>query len=195
MTGAPLRLVAVSAGVRSPSSTRSLADAVVDAVADAVRRHPDDGSPDVQRQTVEVRDHALDAASAALTGTLTDDLAAAVAAVEAADVLVVATPVYNGSYTGLFKSFTDLVRMDALVGTPAVLAATGGSARHALVVETELRPLLAVLQATTVPTGVFAAAADWAGPGRPGPDLAARISRAGAEAAALVRVRPELRRG
>ena len=186
MTDQPLRVVALSAGLRAPSSTRALSDALLDAVTHHLARR---GTAAAAR-TIEVREHALDATYALLTGERSDALAEAIAAVETADVLVVATPVYNGSYSGLFKTFVDLVRMDALVGTPVVLGATGGSVRHTLAVDQELRPLFAVLQATTVPTGVFAATADWVEPGVPDEALASRIDRAGAEAAALALVRP-----
>lgn len=186
MTGQPLRVVALSAGLRAPSSTRALSDALLDAVTHHLARR---GMAAAAR-TIEVREHALDATCTLLTGERSDALAEAIAAVETADVLVIATPVYNGSYSGLFKTFVDLVRMDALVGTPVVLGATGGSVRHTLAVDQELRPLFTVLQATTVPTGVFAATADWVAPGVPEDALASRIDRAGAEAAALALVRP-----
>lgn len=183
MSVLPLRVVTLSAGMRDPSSTGALSDALVRAVV----RHLTDRGESVTTRTVEVREHALDVTCTLLNGVRSDPLADAIAAVEEADVLVIASPVYNGSYSGLFKAFTDLVRMDALIGTPVVLGATGGSLRHALAVDQELRPLFSVLQATTVPTGVFAAPEDWLAPGEPGDVLAARIDRAGAEAATLAR--------
>lgn len=186
MTARPLRVVALSGGLRTPSSTRALSDVLVGAVTEHLSKQ---GVASTTR-TIEVRDHALDATAAMLNGERSDVLDEAVGAVEFADVLVVATPIYNGSYTGVFKTFFDLVPMDALIGTPVVLGATGGSARHTLAVDQELRPLFTVLQATTVPTGVFAATADWVAPGVPDEALAQRIDRAGAEAAALALVRP-----
>jgi FMN reductase len=178
-------VVALSAGVRTPSSTRTLADALVGAVVEHLARRGEA----TEARTVEVREHALDVTCSLLSGVRSDALAEALAAVEGADVLVVATPVYNGSYSGLFKAFTDLLTMDALAGTPVVLGATGGSHRHTLAVDQELRPLFTALQATTVPTGVYAAADDWRPPGRPGAPLADRIDRAGWEAAALAEAR------
>ena len=82
-------------------------------------------------------------------------------AVEQADVLVVATPVYRGSYTGLFKHFFDLIHQDALIDTPVLLAATGGSERHALVIDHQLRPLFSFFQARTLPLGVYATDKDF----------------------------------
>jgi len=79
----------------------------------------------------------------------------ALRAVETADVLIVGTPVYKGSYTGLLKHFIDFVDYRALVGLPVGLIASGGSDRHALVVEHQLRPLFGFFQSKTLPTGLF----------------------------------------
>lgn len=82
-------------------------------------------------------------------------------AVEQADVLVVTTPVYRGSFTGLFKHFFDFIHQDALIDTPVLLAATGGSDRHALVIDHQLRPLFSFFQARTLPLGVYATDRDF----------------------------------
>src|SRR4029078_4709627 len=94
------------------------------------------------------------------------------------------TPVFNASYSGLFKLFFDVVERDALAGMPLLVAATGGTPRHSLVVDHAMRPLFAYLGAATVPTGVFAAAEDW-GQGATPADaaLAERIDRAAGELA------------
>ena len=83
------------------------------------------------------------------------DLGGVFRQVQAADALVVATPVYKASYTGLLKHFFDLLDPNALRGKTALLAATGGSERHALVIEHQLRPLLSFFDAHTVPTGIY----------------------------------------
>ncbi|AWH21270.1 FMN reductase [Stenotrophomonas sp. ZAC14D2_NAIMI4_6] len=83
--------------------------------------------------------------------------------IEAADLLVVAAPVYRGSYPGLFKHLVDFIGLEALVDTPVLLAATGGSERHALVIDHQLRPLFSFLQAHTLPIGVYATPADFDG--------------------------------
>jgi FMN reductase len=69
--------------------------------------------------------------------------------------------VYRASYTGLFKHLFDLVRHDALVDVPVLLAATGGSERHALVIDHQLRPLFSFFQARTLPIGVYASESDF----------------------------------
>lgn len=79
----------------------------------------------------------------------------------AADVLVVGSPTYKGSYTGLFKHFFDLVDPAAPRGKPVLLAATGGGDRHALIVEHQLRSLFGFFEAFALPTAVFASEKDF----------------------------------
>lgn len=173
------RSIIISAGLRSPSSTRNLADQLAAAVG---RRFEAAGEP-VDADVVEVREHAHAIADALLAGFPLGDLADVIRRVETADALVVVTPTFQGSYSGLFKSFADLLDPEAVRGTPVLLAVTGGSERHSLVVEHALRPLFAYLGAVTVPTGVYAATSDFGGPGATA--LAARIDRAAGELVAL----------
>jgi len=107
----------------------------------------------------------------------------ALATVESADLLVVATPVYRGSYPGLFKHLVDFIELEALVDTPVLLAATGGSERHALVIDHQLRPLFSFLQAHTLPIGVYATPADFDGAQINSTALQARIELAAERAA------------
>ncbi|WP_140724453.1 FMN reductase [Pseudomonas sp. Hp2] len=83
--------------------------------------------------------------------------------IESADLVLAAAPVYRGSYPGLFKHLFDLIHVDALVDRPVLLAATGGSERHALVIDHQLRPLFSFLQALTLPIGVYATPTDFDG--------------------------------
>jgi len=96
-----------------------------------------------------------------LAGFAPPTLQAALDAVQAADGVVAVTPVFSASYSGLFKLFFDLVDRDAFEGKPVLLAATGGTARHSLVIEHAMRPLFAYLKADSVRTGVYAATEDW----------------------------------
>ncbi|MEV8545889.1 FMN reductase [Streptomyces sp. NPDC051572] len=167
-----MKLVVVSAGLSVPSSTRLLADRLAAAVD---RRTP------VDIQVVELRDLAVEIAHNLTNGFPGKKLAAALEAVTEADGLIAVTPVFSASYSGLFKSFFDVLEKDALVGKPVLIAATGGSARHSLVLEHALRPLFAYLRAVVVPTGVYAASEDWGAEGLP-----ERIDRAAGELAALM---------
>lgn len=104
-----------------------------------------------------------------------------------ADALVVGTPVYKGGCAGLFKHVFDLLDPEALRGMPVLLVATGGGERHALVIEHQLRPLFGFFEAATVPTGVYASAADFRD-GRPAsPALLARLETATGQLSAALR--------
>ncbi|WP_043642998.1 CE1759 family FMN reductase [Nocardioides alkalitolerans] len=178
----PLRLVVVSAGLSQPSSTRLLADQLADATTSALAER----GAGVELTVVELREHAHALADHLLTGFASGALADAVAAVGAADALVVVTPVFSASYSGLFKTFFDVLEPNLLEGTPVLLAATAGTARHSLVLEHALRPLFSYLRAVTVPTAVFAATDDFGAGGQPGEDgLPGRVRRAAGELAAL----------
>ncbi|MDT0573544.1 FMN reductase [Streptomyces sp. DSM 3412] len=168
-----MKLVVVSAGLSVPSSTRLLGDRLAAAVV------AQDASVEVQ--VVELRDLAVEIAHNFTNGFPGRQLAAASDTVAGADGLVVVTPVFSASYSGLFKSFFDVLDRDALAGKPVLIAATGGSARHSLVLEHAMRPLFAYLRAVVVPTGVYAASEDWGAEG-----LAGRIDRAAAELAGLM---------
>ena len=167
-----MKLVVVSAGLSVPSSTRLLADRLANATV---------GHAAAEIQVVELRDLAVEIAHNLTNGFPGKKLAAALDAVAEADGLIAVTPVFSASYSGLFKSFFDVLDKDALVGKPVLIAATGGSARHSLVLEHALRPLFAYLRAVVVPTGVYAASEDWGAEGLPG-----RIERAAGELATLM---------
>ena len=167
-----MKLVVVSAGLSVPSSTRLLADRLASATA---------GRTSAEVRVVELRDLAVEIAHNLTNGFPGKKLADAVDAVTGADGLIVVTPVFSASYSGLFKSFFDVIDPDALAGKPVLIAATGGSARHSLVLEHALRPLFSYLRAVVVPTAVYAASEDWGAQGLP-----ERIERAAGELAALM---------
>jgi FMN reductase len=175
------RLAVVSAGLGVPSSTRLLADRLG---AAASRRLRDAGGEDVEVHVIELRPLAHALADSMLTGFASGDLAEALDQVRRADALIAVTPVFSASYSGLFKSFFDVLEPEALAGTPVLVAATAGTARHSLVLDHALRPLFAYLRAMVVPTAVFAATEDF-GSTAAGP-LDTRIERAAAELAAAV---------
>ena len=184
------KIVVLSAGLGQPSSTRLLADRLAEASARALL---DQGSP-AEFRVVELRDHAHDVTDAMLTGFPSEALADVLTAVGAADGVVAVTPVFTGSYSGLFKSFFDVLDNTALTGTPVLIGATAGTARHSLVLDHELRPLFSYLRAVVVPTGVFAAAEDWGAGDSTTTGLPERVTRAADEFAALVSLRHTERR-
>ena len=148
----PLNIVAVSGGLNKPSKTESLVQAILDELGQATPIN-------VHFIKFSEIGHLLGGAiyRNQLPQRVQDDLAA----VEAADALIVGTPVYRASFTGLFKHFFDFVEQTALVDVPVLLAASGGSDRHALVLEHQLRPLFSFFQAQTLPIGVYATDRDF----------------------------------
>ena len=180
------RLVVVSAGLGQPSSTRLLADRLAAGTARALEGH------EIATQTtaLELRDHAQDLAKHLLAGFPGPSLREAIDAVLAADGLIAVTPVFNGSFSGLFKLFFDVIERDALEGTPMLIGATGGTARHSLVLEHAMRPLFVYLGAAVGVTGVFAAPEDWGeGDASIATGLVGRVERAAGELATAMAAR------
>ncbi len=186
----PLSVVGVSGSTHAPSRTTALVRAVLEAV---VR---DRGA------TVEGTDTHLveiDRIGPGLAGTVRRDalpssVEAQLRRIETADLLVVASPVYRASFTGLFKHLFDFIDQHALVGTPVLLAATGGSERHGLMIEHQLRPLFGFFQSLTLPNAIYASDTDFTDYRVSNPDITRRIDTAVARALPLVaRVAPEPR--
>ena len=134
---------------------------------------------ELDRCRVERFDHPRDGDLGAgpYRGDLGPDAVRALEAVERADVLVVGSPAYRATYTGLFKLFFDHVGQYALVDKPIVLTATGGSDRHALLVEHQMRPLFGFFQSLTLPLGIFANEGDFADYRVDSPELEGRIQQ------------------
>lgn len=154
------RLAVVSAGTSDPSSTRLLADRIAERAAALAGRN----GRSLTASVVELRELAADVSTALVSQLITPKLRHAIEVLGEADGLVVSTPVYKAGASGLFTSFFDVLDNDLLIGKPVVLAATAGTARHALVADDQMRPLFAYLRAMTVPTSLFAAPEDWADP-------------------------------
>ncbi|MFI5839083.1 FMN reductase [Catenuloplanes sp. NPDC051500] len=180
------KLVVVSAGLSQPSSTRLLADHLATAAVRELRARGEEA----EVRTVELRDHAHDVVNNTLTGFAPTGLREVLDAIAAADGLIVVTPTFRASYSGLFKSFFDVVEEEALADKPVLIGATGGTPRHSLVLDHAVRPLFAYLRSVVVPTGVYAASEDWGtGGGKAHQGLAARVDRAAAELALLIAAR------
>jgi len=176
------QLVVVTAGLSQPSVTRLLADQL----AGATQRFLEGRGHDVGIAVVELRDHAHDLTDNLLTGFPPPRLRDAVTTVTAADGLIAVTPIFTASYSGLFKTFFDVVDAGSLTDKPVLVAATGGTERHSLALEHALRPLFTYLRAVVVPTAVYAASSDWGSGDTGGNGLGERIDRAADQLAHLV---------
>jgi FMN reductase len=175
-------IAVVSAGLSRPSSTRLLADRLAEAT---VRRLEEQGF-EVNVQTMELRDTAKDVTNNLLAGFPSPALADVIETVTGADGLIAVTPIFTTSYSGLFKSFFDVIDPTALEGMPVLIGATGGTERHSLALEYALRPMFTYLHGVVVPTSVYAASADWGSGADTVKALPDRIDRAAGELAALV---------
>jgi len=171
------RLVVVSAGTGDPSSTRLLADRTAEHVAALAAKHGNT----VAVSFIELRELATDVSTALVSQLITPKLQQAITALGDADGIIAATPVHKAGPSGLFTSFFGILDNDLLIAKPVVLAATAGTARHALVADDQMRPLFAYLRTMTAPTSLFAAPEDWSDPA-----LNKRIERAAIELVLLM---------
>ncbi|TKT76250.1 FMN reductase [Aquamicrobium sp. LC103] len=170
-------VVAISGSVNRPSKSRALAEAVASAALDRI---------DMRLSVFDLIDAGPGLGAAFGRDALSPDASAVVDAIESADALIAISPVYKGSYTGLFKHLFDLVDPASLLNKPVVVGATGGGHRHGLVVEHQLRPLFGFFSALTVPSSIYASDHEFA-EGKPvDPTVLARIDLAGAQLASLL---------
>ncbi|MDF3833331.1 FMN reductase [Cupriavidus basilensis] len=164
-----LNVVAISGGLQRPSRTLVLVEQILASLGNALA---------IDTRLIELGEIGPRLAGALHRSQLPAEVEAQIQAIESADLLVVASPVYRASFTGLFKHLFDLVHHEALIEVPVLLAATGGSDRHALVIDHQLRPLFSFFQARTLPIGVYASEADFRGYEIANPALQARIALA-----------------
>ena len=171
-----MRTIAViSAGLSQPSSTRLLAERLATATQRGVESTV---------EFIDLRDVASDVMNNMLTGFASPKLEKVIETVTTADAVIAVTPIFTTSYSGLFKSFIDILDPASLTGMPVLIAATGGTERHSLALDYAMRPLFTYLHAVVSPTAVYAASSDW---GDAESTLGDRIERASAEFASLVR--------
>lgn len=176
------RIAVVSAGLSNPSSTRMLADRLAAETVTQLADREIEASLDV----IELRDLAHDITNNLLTGFAPAALESAINTVYSADAIIAVTPIFSTSYSGLFKSFIDVLDPDALTGKPVLIGANAGTPRHSLAIDYAIRPLFAYLHAEAVSTGVFAASSDWGGSGDEVAPLATRVEKGAAELAAAI---------
>jgi FMN reductase len=187
MTTAPRRIAVLSAGLSNPSSTRMLADRLAAATSAQLAERGIQVDVDV----FELRDYAHDITNNLLTGFAPPALESMVNAVVSADAIIAVTPIFSTSYSGLFKSFIDVLDPDALTGKPVLIGANAGTARHSLAIDYAIRPLFTYLHAEPVSTGVFAASSDWGASADNVAPLGERVDRGARELAdAIARRQP-----
>jgi FMN reductase len=171
------KLVVVTAGTSDPSSTRMLADRTARRAGELASRRGNE----VATQVIDLRELAAEVTAALVSPLVGPKLQKAIAALASADGIIAGTPVYKAGTSGMFASFFQILDDDLIIAKPVVLAATAGTARHALVVDEQIRSLFGYLRATVVPTSLFAAPEDWREPA-----LNQRIDRAALELVLLM---------
>ena len=173
------KITVISAGLSTPSSTRMLADQL----AQKTQQHLSELGIEAEVQTFELRDYAHEIMNNMVAGFADQKLTELIDATVAADGLIVVTPIFSTSYSGLFKSFIDILDPDSLTGTPVLIGANAGTARHSLAIDYAIRPLFAYLHTEPVSTGVFAASEDWSDGGDKVAPLSSRVNRGASELA------------
>lgn len=153
----PFRLVVVNAGVSDPSATKMLADRLTLRVEATAQR----GGNTVETLHLDLREVLPELSGALASGHLGPKFTKAIEALAGADGIVATAPVYKAGMSGLFSSFFQVIDNDLLIAKPVLLGATAGTARHALVVDEQMRSMFAYLRTMTTPTSVFASTEDW----------------------------------
>jgi len=153
-------IVAVSGSLHAPSKTTVLATELLASFTAAIEGVVPNGVA-VEPHLIEVGEIGRDFSGALRRDELSPAAEEALRRIESATLLIVASPVYRASFTGLFKHVFDFVGQYSLIDKPVLLAATGGSDRHALIIEHQFRPLFSFFQALTLPIGVYASDADF----------------------------------
>jgi FMN reductase len=150
-----LNVVGFSGNLHRPSKTRKLVETVIEHIA--ARR----GDESVDASVFDLVDVMPELGQAMDGSDLPPKLENVIDRLAKADAVVVGSPVYKGSYTGLFKHFFDLIEPQRLAGLPVVLTANGGGDRHALMVEHQLRPLFGFFSSHTIATSIYASERDF----------------------------------
>ncbi|WP_427135336.1 FMN reductase [Pseudarthrobacter sp. S9] len=176
------RITVLSAGLGVPSSSRLLADQLA---ASAERQLAASGYA-ATVEVVELRDLAVEIANNFVTGYAAPRLAEVLAGVDASDGIIAVSPVFSASYSGLFKSFIDVLDPKSLEGKAVLLGATAGTDRHQMVLDFAMRPLFTYLRTRVASTAVFAGPQDWGNTDDGGSPLSSRIDRAAGEFARLL---------
>lgn len=172
-------IVGFSGNLSRPSSTRRFVESVTEQLG---------SQTGLDHVVFDIEDLGTSLAAARSVSDLNPSARKIIRTIIEAEALVIGSPTYKGSYTGLFKHVFDLLDPADLRGKPIILTATGGGERHSLVVEHQLRPLFAFFEAFVLPTAIYASGRDFTD-GVPSPVITSRVGQALAEASLLVRAR------
>jgi FMN reductase len=155
---------------------------------------PLDDVPSLDVEVLELRPHAHDLMKSLLAGFASPNPKRVLDTAAGAGGLIAVTPMFRGSYSGLLKSFFDVLDDEALLDKPVLIGATAGSARHSLALVYGMRPMFAYLRAVVLPTSVFTASEEpRSRTGAPTPAkgaLRSGIDRAGRGVAVQINLRP-----
>lgn len=174
-------VVGISGNITRPSKTQSFVAFVAESLASGIG---------ASHHSYDIEDFGPSLLSGRRVSQLDAQARAIVEQIYASTALVVGSPTYKGSYTGLFKHVFDLLDPAALRGKPVILVATGGGERHSLIVEHQLRPLFGFFEALTIPTAVYASDRDFADGVLVSEEIRQRTAQAVAEASRLVGLQP-----
>jgi MsuE subfamily FMN reductase len=138
----------------SGSPAKNAASRTLNAVKQAVQfAHQQDST--LITETINVRDLNIELCDGRDPAMYEGDTKSLIQKIVAADALILGTPVYRGSYTGILKNVFDVIPNDALVGKPVGIVVTGSTQHHYLTIEHEIKPLLGFFHAHALPGGVY----------------------------------------
>ena len=138
----------------SGSPAKNAASRTLNAVKQSVEyAHQQD--PSIQMETINIRDLDIVLCDGRDPALYEGDTKILIDKIVAADALILGTPVYRGSYTGILKNVFDVIPNDSLVGKPVGIVVTGSTEHHYLAIEHEIKPLLGFFHAHALPGGVY----------------------------------------
>ena len=141
------RLVAVVGSVTPPGRLRQAVEFALDQARQS--------NPQLEAELVDLADYKVSFADGRPLDAYTDDTAAVVARLEAADAILLATPVYRATFTGALKNLLDLTPVEALQAKPVGIIAMGATLHHYLGADWQLRAVLSWFGALTLPTSCY----------------------------------------
>ncbi len=159
-------VVGISGNVSRPSKTRTLVSSIVETVSTRTGFAP---------SCFDIIDAQPELGTSLYRGNTPGPLTEILIAIETCGFLVVGSPTYKASFTGLLKHLFDFVDMKSLKDRPVIVCATGKAVAHGPKVEQHFRMLFEFFDARVAPQFIFALDEDFVEDGRPGDALLQRI--------------------